>query len=328
MTYRYALYGMVVDSDADLFQNRLAPDGAHPDLVIRTAARAELAPEPDDAPALEFERGGARYVAHRAPDGGWRLRFAETCDFVVSPDLMRVEVHQAPGVDPGLATVLTVGALCAFVLYLRGRLVLHASAVERDGVAIAFTGASGRGKSTTAALACAAGARLVTDDLLTVTLPDDGTARAVLGATELRLRKGAETLLDRFAGDRPRSRTSVDGRQVLRLDDAAEGDLPLAAVVVPFPDRVHDELEAAILSSREALFTLLAFPRLEGWLHPPVVRSVFDGLSELSRRVPVVALRIPWGPPFREDLGLEILDAVCATVLATPAALTADGVPA
>lgn len=328
MTYLYALYGMVVDSDTDLFQNRPAPEGARPDLVIRTATHPDLAPEPEDPPALEFERGGARYVAHPEPDGGWRLRFARTCDFVVSPDLIRVEVHQAPGADPGLAAVLTVGALCAFVLYLRGRLVLHASAVEHDGVAIAFAGASGRGKSTTAALACAAGARLVTDDLLTVTLPGDGTARAVLGATELRLRKGADTLLDRFGNERPDNRTSVDGRQVLRLDDAAQGDLPLAAIVVPCPDREHAQLEAAVLSAREALFTLLAFPRLEGWVHPPVVRSVFDGISELSRRVPVLALRIPWGPPFRQDLGLEILEAVRAAVAVTSGTLTTDGVPA
>jgi hypothetical protein len=310
VSHLYALYGMVVDSDVDLHQDRPAPAGAAPDLVVRTAAEAALPPEPGGAPVLEFERGGARYVAHGEPDGGWRLRFADACDFVVSPDLARVEVHRAPGADPGIATILTLGALCAFVLYLRGAVVLHASAVEHDGAAIAFVGASGRGKSTTAALACSAGARLVTDDLLHVALPDDGTARAVLGATELRLRKGADTLLERFAGTRPETRVSVDGRQVLRLDDAAQGGRPLSAIVIPCPDREHDELAVDVLSPSAALFTLLTFPRLDGWAHPPVVRSVFEGLAELTRRVPVIALRIPWGPPFRPTLGAEILDAV------------------
>ncbi len=314
MTYRYLLYGMVVDSDLDLHQDRPAPPGAVADLVVRTAPDGARCPEPAGEPVLEFERGGARYVAHARSDGGWRLRFADVCDFAVSADLARVTVHQAPGADPGLATVLTVGALCAFVLTLRGRLVLHASAVEHDGVAVAFTGASGRGKSTTAALTCAAGAALVTDDLLTVTLPDDGSARAVLGATELRLRKGADTLLERFDGARPDRRVSVDGRQVLRLRDAAAGDRPLAAVVVPWPDRSGRPLEVDVLSRRDALLTLLAVPRLEGWTHPGVVRATFEGLSELSRRVPVVAARVPWGPPFGPTLGAELLAAVRAAV--------------
>lgn len=314
MSHSYLIYGMVVDCDVDLHQNRPAPPGADADLVIRTAPPAELDDELLHEPILEFERGGARYVAHALPGGGWRLRFAHACDFVVSADLARVTVHQAPGAEPGLATILTVGALCAFVLSLRGSLVLHASAVEHDGVAIAFTGPSGRGKSTTAALACAAGATLVTDDLLTVRFADDGSARAVLGATELRLRKGADTLLERFDGARPDRRVSVDGRQVLRLQDAAEGDRPLAAVVVPWPDRSGGPLELEVLSRREALLTLLSFPRLDGWTHPPVVQATFEGLSELTRRVPVVGARIPWGPPFSPSLGAELLAEVRAAV--------------
>jgi hypothetical protein len=63
-------------------------------------------------------------------------------------------------------------------------------------------------------------------------------------------------------------------------------------------------------------------------MHPPVVRSVFDGVAELSRRVPVVALRIPWGPPFRHDLGHQILSTVRAAVAETSSALTSGGVRA
>jgi hypothetical protein len=62
MTYRYLLYGMVVDSDLDLHQDRAAPPGAVADLVVRTAPDGDVCPDVAGEPVLEFERGGARYV--------------------------------------------------------------------------------------------------------------------------------------------------------------------------------------------------------------------------------------------------------------------------
>jgi hypothetical protein len=49
-------------------------------------------------------------------------------------------------------------------MHLRGQHVLHASAVERDGRALAFTAMSGTGKSTLAASFVARGFSLVADD--------------------------------------------------------------------------------------------------------------------------------------------------------------------
>ncbi len=60
--------------------------------------------------------------------------------------------------------VLLAGNLLAIVLGLRGAAVLHASAVELNGAAIAFVGPTGAGKSTAAALLCAAGGAIVGDD--------------------------------------------------------------------------------------------------------------------------------------------------------------------
>ena len=66
----------------------------------------------------------------------------------------------------GMVAILVTGLLVAYLLILDGQCVLHASAVEVDGAAVAFLGRSGIGKSTMATLCCAAGARLVTDDVL------------------------------------------------------------------------------------------------------------------------------------------------------------------
>jgi serine kinase of HPr protein (carbohydrate metabolism regulator) len=53
-------------------------------------------------------------------------------------------------------------------LHLQGLLCLHGSGVGIDGSAVAFLANKGAGKSTLATALCAAGATLVTDDMLPV----------------------------------------------------------------------------------------------------------------------------------------------------------------
>ena len=79
-----------------------------------------------------------------------------------------MRVHADPDADDGVPSLFLGGALAAAVA-LRGACVLHASAVQTENLVIAFVGSSGMGKTTVAALCCASGARLVTDDVLRVT---------------------------------------------------------------------------------------------------------------------------------------------------------------
>ncbi|MDQ7993990.1 MAG: hypothetical protein AAGC63_16635, partial [Propionicimonas sp.] len=76
------------------------------------------------------------------------------CDFEIDSSLSEVMVCPFEDMQPGLDRVLATGTLLSIVLQLRGDCVLHASAVERDGRALAFVGQSGRGKSTMATLMC------------------------------------------------------------------------------------------------------------------------------------------------------------------------------
>ena len=152
------------------------------------------------------------------------------------------------GADPDLLSVLVSGTLLAFVLTMRGETVLHASAVQVGDAALAFVGASGMGKSTMATLLCADGARLVTDDVLRLDTTS-APPTCALGATELRLRKGADHLAERFAnqlGSAPGLRTTGDARQALAAAPATTEDLPLAALVVPVPDHSPERRTAEI----------------------------------------------------------------------------------
>lgn len=314
------LYGLVVDSDTDLHQDRPAPAGAAPDVLIRRGTQTEPTTDlPPGEPILKCDGATRSVYAFTRRDDGFTLRFFGVCDFDVTPGLDRMEVRTVRGANEGMASVLTAGASLAFQLYQRGHLVLHASAVEVDGAAWGFVGYSGMGKSTMAALLCSDGGALITDDVLRV---DDVSRRPVarLGATELRLRKGADSIAGRFDSGAPQVRRSADDREVLRLRDGATDRLPLDVLVIPFPSRTIDRVEVHRLSTTEALLALSGYPRLLGWRDPAVQRQQFERTATLVDRVPVLAANIPWGPPFPAALVGELKDRIGELLPATATA--------
>ena len=85
-----------------------------------------------------------------------------------------------PGGTERDASAYVLGTALGIVLHQRGTLVLHGSAVARDGEAIAICGQSGAGKSTLAAALCARGCGFVTDDMCAVSLDDDDRRAVIL----------------------------------------------------------------------------------------------------------------------------------------------------
>lgn len=303
---RCRLYGLVVDSEIDLHQDRPASGPA--DVTVR---RGEPMPPPRVRPGgrtlLHYQPGEQPLFTATEQTDGYVLRFYRTADFVVDRTLSHVVVHAVEGADPDTLGVLVSGTLLSFLLALRGAAVLHASAVEVDGAAVAFVGSSGMGKSTMATLLCAAGGRLVTDDVLRLEL-DAPRPRCHLGATALRLRKSAGELATLFTTT-PAHRVTGDGRDALATTPSGSELLPLAALVVPLPQ--HDgglaRPELVRLEPKQALLTLLQFPRIVGWEDARVLDRQLQELGTLVEAVPVYVARLPWGPPFSPTLARDVL---------------------
>ena len=304
------VYGLTVRSEVPLHLHRPAAPGTPADLEIELGPPVARTEETPPGRVLLDLRGSRRFYTATEDGPAYRLRFFGSCDVVLDRGLTRATVHPVADGDPDLLPVLLSGNLLAFVLAVRGETVLHASAVQVGSAALAFIGASGMGKSTMATLLCAAGARLVTDDVLRLDLV--GTPPTCsLGATELRLRKGADHLAERF-GSAPGVRTTGDSRQALAATPATPEDLPLAALVVPVPDHSRERTSAEIsrLPAKDAMLLLAQFPRLLGWEDPTVTGRAFHQLADVVDRVPVHAAVLPWGPPFPEDIATQVLDAV------------------
>ena len=306
------LYGLVVASDVELHQARPAPPGTPADVRVRRGeprTRRTQGRPVDGEVVLDSGSRRQGYVAIVRPDGSHLLRFYGACDAEVSADLADVVVHPVDGADPGIATVLTTGAILAYVLVRRGHAVLHGSAVATDDGALAFVAPSGGGKSTMATLLCADGAGLVTDDVLRVDL-DGGQPMVRAGATGLRLRKGADTLAALFGEGEPDQRLSADLRQVLTPGGDVPDALPLRALVVPFPEHRRSTVTVERVDPKGAAFDLLSFPRLLGWRDPAFLSRHLREVVEIVGRVPVLRAHVPWGPPFSPRIAPDLRAAV------------------
>lgn len=302
----HAGYGLVIDSDIAL---PLSTGAGTPDLVLRRGADR---PVPADRPAGERLAEVCRpnrtvfYSLARSADAVV-LRYPGLCDFAGDPRFADITVHLDPDGDAGLLPVLVSGTLLAVHLMLRHELVLHASAVQVGGQALAFVGSSGMGKSTLAAALCELGCGLVSDDLLRVDRAPGGMI-AYPGGTENRLRPSARDLAD--AAPPAAVRETADGRLALRPRTWTDAPLPLLACVVPRPSREVETVLARRLGPAEALVRLSRYPRVLGWTDRASMGRAFQSLGDLVERVPVYEATIPWGPPFADGVLPGLVSAV------------------
>ncbi len=298
MSEVYLVHGFRMESDVELPAPRT--DG-RVDLSVTVEDPRPVADAPPPGRVLaSVEEDGFTYTV--TDDGGTlRVRVPRFAEFEVDPERRRARMHRDPSADAGIESILICGSLPAALLAEAGACVLHGSAVQAGGRAVAFVGGSGGGKSTLAAVLCAAGARLITDDLLRL-IVDGDEVRAAAGPPEIRLRPAAAQLAAGLAGE---ASQTADGRTAVRVEEGAES--PLATIIIPSPDREIAEVHAERLSGAEALVELGRYPRAAGWRPPEVRAARFRALAQVSRAVPVFRARIPWGPPFAEDLAEALL---------------------
>jgi len=114
-----------------------------------------------------------------------------------------VTIECLPGADRRNVTDMIAGRVMTSVIYQRGLLPLHASAVSIGGGIVALCGESGTGKSTLAAALGRNGHVVVSDDLLPVKASAGQIPRAWPGASRLKLSQGVLDYLGYTDDDLP-----------------------------------------------------------------------------------------------------------------------------
>ena len=300
------LHGVRLSGDVEIPGAALVEDGDVDFEVRLEGARAVDESPPTGELVASLDLPSVRYAA--ALDGDLlTVRFFATGEFAVDLAAGTILARPAPGRGEAMVPILLAGNVLSLVLGLRGIPVLHASAVEVDGEAIAFLGPTGAGKSTAAALLCAAGGRLVTDDAARIE-ERDGHPNVHRGPSELRLRGRARVLAERF----PSARVTADERTAIEAAGAADPLTRLGAVVFPGWPRDAAALSASRVTTREALELLLRYPRVTGWLSAEHARIHFDACTRIAEAVPAFRLELPQGQLEDPDLPTTLHDALMA----------------
>ena len=154
---------------------------------------------------------------------GIHLRFPELADFTISADGRTVHATPVPELDAVTLDHLYLNQVLPLALSAQGIPVFHASGVELDGCAIAFLGASGRGKSTLATHMALRGAPLITDDGLVLDW-NDGHHRVQPSHPSVRLWEDSQTAL---VGDRLPTAPAVSYTEKARF--LVDQQLPLCS---------------------------------------------------------------------------------------------------
>lgn len=306
----YEMSGLSISSEVVLSARpgRRGLDATAADLTITIE-------KPRDQP---YRRPSADVVAEHGVDGfTWYsiCRVGETFvirmpgigDFEIDPDLRAIRCFPTHEPRAEYLPIVLTGTVLSFVLEMRGLTVLHGSAVDIGGSSLAFVGASGQGKSTMAAIMCASGAPLVTDDVLPIFFKGDTPVPWCLrSGHEIRLREKSASLTQSFR-EGTSIRVTADERHAVTPAAADTDQLPLKTIVIPRPIHEISAVSARRLGVGEAALQLSRFDRIEGWRDRAHLRRQFLDVGRIVDLVPVFEVSVPWGPPFAPELALDIL---------------------
>ncbi len=155
--YHYLLHGINIQSEIKLSQLSLVQSTSY-DAEIRLS---DFDPFKDEA----LKEGINFRVTENAVFLFWKdigsIKIKDGTEILINP-----EKNQK--IDIILPFIL--GPALAVLLHQRKKVILHASAVEMNGEAVAFMGDTGFGKSTTAMILQRKGHPMVSDDILSVNL--------------------------------------------------------------------------------------------------------------------------------------------------------------
>lgn len=274
--FMYSAYGLRIKSFMPL-----------PELVLTTESEWDISIDIGSTGCIPVEALGKQ----------WYLKITPTQAVVYLPDLVtfrvcegvRILIDAAPNADEAIIRSYLVGMVMGILLYQRGRVVLHASAVEVEGSAVAFMGNSGQGKSSLAAALQSHGHRLCNDDVTPVNLDGD-LAIAYPGFPQIKLTcESAATL-----GYNPESLfelNSLEEKRGYRVKETfTQTPIPLRCVYVL--EQGDDMQVTGPLNPSEALMELIH----QTWptrLGEPGGARHFLQCCELVKRVPFYRLYRP-----------------------------------
>ena len=294
--HRYAIYGLVVDSDVQFASIR---EAGGPEAGALAAVCIALAP----ATSISTRLGATPvasdgWIDHAVlGDGSFYLKAGDVFEAIVSSDGRRADCTAIGVTDLASFEANLLNFVLSAALTLQGEEPMHSTVVDIGGKAVGLLGASGAGKSTLAAALIHGGSTLITDDMLRVTFVDGG-ARVHVGPQRLKLfEEPARLFLPGVVAEGQFNTAS--GKMVLQPRashrDVVRQHWPLAALFWIGDDtaKPDEEVSALRLTGAELAKVLLSSAMNLRYQKIDRLARQMAFVERLAARVPVYALRYP-----------------------------------
>ena len=279
MPYAYTVFGLTLRVPFPCPPLTLAPADATPDVMVSDGVvpRALAAPHAQDTlwqaePGRFLWRGGARAGRFLAEDG------------------TRVTLERNPAARDEMLRFYFLDAVLAAILRQRGLLVLHANAAVTPTGAIAVSGESGAGKSTTLAALLQHDCAMLSDDITALRLGDAGRVQVLPGAPQLHLCEDSAAGLGRDITGLPRYQWRRMKAAIPTLSAMAARPAPLRALYL-LQTHAGDDLCVHTLAGAEK------FAAVQACVYGPVLPQEHPGqfplLAAVADQVAVVRIERP-----------------------------------
>lgn len=288
--YQYWVYGLLIHSELALPELDLAETHSSQPADVQIFLQDVQPPFPQQ-PLIDgyYQMSGDSVDSH-AFYFSWELSGA----FLVEGG-RRITIQVNPDIDASAARLPLFGVVMATLLSQRGFLVMHASAIEIAGRAVAFVGHKGQGKSTMSATLNGLGYPLVADDVVAICFDAMGRPMLAPGIPMFKLWPDAVTAA--FQEDPESLRKvhpSLEKRSRLVKDNCSQHPVPLQTLYVL---GTGDEIEIAQLSPQVALRELLTHSYMARFgnclLQGPAGRQHFRACTQLLQSSEVCSLNRP-----------------------------------
>lgn len=197
-------------------------------------------------------------------------------------------VNRSTGIEENFLRALILGPAFGILLHQRSRLVLHASAVEIFGGAVAFMGFNRIGKSTTTMAFNYHGHPIVADDILSVEFDENGTPIVFPGFPRIKLwPEAAEQFYDDLEAF-PRIHSESEKRSCF-IGDFAADPLPLKRIYVI---EKNEKMGVEMLKPQESVIELLRNSYCANIFQNEEQSSNLAQYADLAKKVQLMRLNV------------------------------------
>ena len=215
--HRYCICGLSVASDIILPGVIAGETDPIPQVTIRRGPVPDLLHEATVTGPI-WQLAGKQFLLHVPNVASFLLQDGERIVFTPKSNASTEDIP-----------IFILGTVLGILLHQRQQIVLHASAVEVNGKAVAFCGPSGAGKSTLAAALAQRGYRPITDDVCALSMPADGPPIVHPDGRQLKLWAQAIEKLELQEARGKRVRGCLE-KFYVELREARTEALPLGAI--------------------------------------------------------------------------------------------------